>query len=62
MSRYISEDIRRIVAARADFRCEYCKMPEEHAFFTFYLDHIMSIKHGGQTTLENLAYACAYCN
>jgi hypothetical protein len=62
MSRYIPEDIRRIVAARADFCCEYCKMPEEHAFFTFHLDHIMSIKHGEQTTLENLAYACAYCN
>ena len=26
------------------------------------IEHIISLKHGGQTTLENLAYACPICN
>lgn len=26
------------------------------------MDHIISRKHGGQTVLENLAFACFYCN
>ncbi|MBM3880567.1 MAG: HNH endonuclease [Verrucomicrobia bacterium] len=28
----------------------------------FELDHIIAEKHGGQTTSENLALACCYCN
>lgn len=26
------------------------------------VDHIISEKHGGATTLDNLAYACTFCN
>jgi len=26
------------------------------------VDHIISLKHGGASTLENLAYACFHCN
>jgi 5-methylcytosine-specific restriction endonuclease McrA len=26
------------------------------------MDHIVALKHGGQTTLENLALSCAICN
>jgi hypothetical protein len=26
------------------------------------IDHIISIKHGGKTKAENLAYACPICN
>lgn len=28
----------------------------------FQLEHIISLKHGGKTALENLAYACPICN
>ena len=28
----------------------------------FQLEHIISLKHGGKTLLENLAYACPICN
>jgi len=28
----------------------------------FQIEHIISEKHGGETTTENLAYACAFCN
>lgn len=62
MSRYVSAELRRKVAQRANFRCEYCRLPEIAAMVKFQVEHIISLKHGGQTTLENLAYACPICN
>lgn len=62
MSEYASAEQRRLVAERAGFRCEYCRMHEADTFFDCQVDHIISLKHGGQTVIENLAYACAFCN
>jgi hypothetical protein len=62
MSSYISEDIRRQVIARANRLCEYCLIHEDDTFFGCQVDHIISIKHGGPTSLDNLAYACSFCN
>ncbi len=62
MSRYISPEIRQQVATRADFLCEYCLIAEEDTFFGCEVEHIISLKHGGSSELENLAYACAFCN
>ncbi len=28
----------------------------------FHLDHVIARQHGGETTLENLALACCFCN
>lgn len=58
----ISSEIRGIVAARAHHVCEYCLIAEEDAFFKFQLEHIISRKHGGSSELENLAFACVFCN
>jgi len=62
MSRYVSAELRRLVAQRADYLCEYCLIAEADAFFGCEVDHIISEKHGGQTEAENLAYACVFCN
>lgn len=62
MSRYISPEVRQKVATRADFLCEYCLIAEEDTFFGCEVEHIISLKHGGSSELENLAYACAFCN
>jgi hypothetical protein len=62
MSRYISDLMRRKVAKRANFRCEYCLIPESRSFYTFHIDHIISRKHNGVTELNNLAYSCQICN
>src|SRR5438128_12574618 len=62
MSSYISDDLRRIVASRADYLCEYCLIHEDDAFFGCQVDHIISLKHGGPTESNNLAYACTFCN
>jgi len=62
MSSYVSAALRRLIALRADYLCEYCLIHEEDAFFGCEVDHIISEKHGGQTDSDNLAYACAFCN
>jgi HNH endonuclease len=62
MSRYVSDKMRRFVAKRASYRCEYCRIYETDGFIKFQIEHIISIKHGGKTVLENLAYSCPICN
>ncbi|UYZ61666.1 HNH endonuclease [Hymenobacter weizhouensis] len=63
MSRtYISAELRRHVALRAELRCEYCRIAEDDTVFGCQVDHIISEKHGGLTTADNLAYACTFCN
>ena len=61
MSR-ISAALRREVRERAGERCEYCLLAESQAFFPHEPDHLIALKHGGETTLANLALACVDCN
>lgn len=61
-SKYISSELRELVASRASFVCEYCLISEEDTFFGCQVEHIISRKHGGLSELENLAYACVFCN
>lgn len=62
MSRNIPDALRKAVAERADYRCEYCRRLEADSFIKFQIDHIISRKHRGQTVLENLAFSCSICN
>ncbi len=48
MAEQISPALRREVAVRAGFRCEYCLMPEAELFAGCEVDHIISRKHQGQ--------------
>jgi hypothetical protein len=48
--------------ARARRRCEYCLVFEGDTYVGFQIDHIISEKHGGATTEDNLALACLFCN
>jgi hypothetical protein len=59
---YVSASLRREVTERAEGHCEYCLFPSEAAFLTFEVEHIVSEKHGGATSLDNLALACPFCN
>ncbi len=54
--------LQRFVRERAGGRCEYCGLPESACWFPFEIDHIIAIKHRGQTVAENLALSCYYCN
>ncbi len=58
---YISKELRRLVVNRANCLCEYCRIPDTVGV-SFQVDHIISVKHGGSTTEENLAYTCIFCN
>ena len=62
MARWISDELRQIVADRAKQLCEYCLIAEVDTFYGCEIDHIISLKHGGSSDSENLAYACALCN
>jgi hypothetical protein len=56
------EATRSIVAARAEYRCEYCRLREEDDVYTFHVEHIIALKHGGSDELSNCAFACQCCN
>jgi HNH endonuclease len=62
MKSIISDYLRRKVGKRAKFCCEYCLVHEHDMFWSYHIDHIISLKHGGKTELDNLAYACSLCN
>lgn len=51
MSRYIPVALQTVVAERASFRCEYCRLPEIAALVKFHFEHIISLKHGGKTEM-----------
>jgi hypothetical protein len=58
----VDEALRETVAARAGRTCEYCRIREQDDAFSFHVEHIIALKHGGVTALDNLAYACQNCN
>jgi hypothetical protein len=62
LTSYVSVDLRRLVAQRAGWMCEYCLIAEEDTYLGCQVDHIISEKHGGPTLAENLAWACVFCN
>lgn len=59
---YISVQLRRLVIERADNICEYCLISSADRSSGCQVDHIISVKHGGDTTPDNLCYACTFCN
>ena len=62
MSSYIQAALRKQVRDRARNCCEYCLLHEDNAFFSHEIDHIISEKHRGETTLDNLCMSCFECN
>ena len=61
-STYVPAALRLGVQERAAGNCEYCLLSEDDAFFSHEPDHIIAEKHGGETSYENLAWACFDCN
>ena len=52
----------RLVAARAEGRCEYCRMSQALQGATFHTEHIIPQSAGGSDAADNLALACPSCN
>jgi hypothetical protein len=54
---------RRNVRERADDRCKYCRLRQEHApLWRHQLEHIIPRKHRGTDEPDNLAWTCVRCN
>lgn len=51
-----------LVKARARHRCEYCGMSQSLQVATFHIEHVRPRSCSGETTAENLAFACPSCN
>lgn len=62
MTSYVSAELRRLIAERANRLCEYCLIHESDTFLGCQVDHVISEKHEGATVAENLCYACTLCN
>lgn len=62
MAEAISDALRREVASRGKYSCEYCLMPESQLLAGCEVDHVISRKHGGLSDSANLAYCCERCN
>jgi 5-methylcytosine-specific restriction endonuclease McrA len=58
----ISVALRNQVRQRANGRCEYCLKPDTVTRFGHQVDHVRSLKQGGNSFVTNLAYACLKCN
>lgn len=58
----MDEQLRQLVRRIARRRCEYCHLQEAHSSLSFEIEHIIAEKHGGESAIENLAWACRYCN
>ena len=50
------------IRLRAGGRCEYCGLPEAEVDEPFEIEHVIAIKHHGETVEFNLAFACMNCN
>ena|SRR5437867_5410487 len=58
----IGAALRTEVRSRAQLRCEYCLSLESLTLAGHEVDHIIAVKHGGDTVAENLALCCTLCN
>ena len=59
----MNERTKRAVRQRANSRCEYCQLSEQHSpVARLQIEHIRPKKHGGSDSINNLALACIDCN
>jgi hypothetical protein len=62
MASDVPASMRRLVAERADYCCEYCLLPQAVALHQHEPDHLVPRQHSGETHENNLAWACLRCN
>jgi hypothetical protein len=62
MNQLVSAKLRTLVERRVKGRCEYCLLHQDYAGLPHEADHVIAVKHRGETNQQNLAWACAVCN
>ena len=58
----VSSRQRRLLYEQAGGCCEYCRTGIGHQSADFHIDHIIALKHGGETSSDNLCLSCIECN
>ena len=58
----IPADLRRLVADRGRYSCEYCRSQAHYSPDSLTIDHIKPISLDGATIADNLALSCYGCN
>jgi HNH endonuclease len=59
---YISAGLRRRVEEADRDCCAYCRLRRTDHILPFEIDHIVSLRHSGDTVFENLCLSCYDCN
>lgn len=59
---HVPASLERRVRLRAGHRCEYCRLSQARQEATFHVDHVIPLRQGGTTTLDNLSLACVSCS
>ena len=62
MAIYLSVSLRQRLVDADDHRCAYCRTAQSHSGSPMGVDHILARSKGGDTTFENLCFACYRCN
>jgi 5-methylcytosine-specific restriction endonuclease McrA len=62
LSEHAPTALRRQVRVRARGLCEYCRCPDLFTSASFHCEHMTPREAGGETTLDDLAWACPWCN
>jgi 5-methylcytosine-specific restriction endonuclease McrA len=62
MSGHAPKLIKQIVISRANNLYEYCQLEDGMIYIPHQIEHIIGLKHGAKTEIENLAYRCFSCN
>jgi hypothetical protein len=59
----MTESVKQAVRDRAEQRCEYCRLRQEHLpRERFHIEHVTARKHQGSDEISNLCLACHRCN
>lgn len=58
----ITDETRAAVRQRANFTCEYCRLKEADIPARLTMDHYQPQSKDGTDSLDNLVYACVWCN
>lgn len=59
---YVSDKLRRKVAADAGYRCQYCLTWQKISGAQMHIEHIAPLSKGGTSDELNLCLSCAWCN
>ena len=59
---YLPNALRQRLVTVDDHRCAYCHTPQANSGSPMVVDHLCPLSRGGETTFDNLCFACYRCN